>query len=382
MCLNARPLWTLVHRALALLVVALAIPIGHAQSCVNSPPGLRHWWPADGSGADVIGSHNAARRLGAGYGTGVSDAAFALDGVDDYYAVGLLGDFALTETFAFSISAWIDPVELTRFDSPQIIASNYQGERGDNGHFSTYLWIVGGDLKFGLEYQQVASISASTSIASGWQHVTGTYDGTTLRLYVDGVLRASATRSISGSLPNSRGWNIGDASPETNASWQNLGGSPRNAAFNGRIDELQLYDRALTADEVGALHASGGVLCLPPLPSLDVDANVQGPAYAATTDGLLVLRYLLGLNGDALTANALGTGATRDAAGVITYLDGARWMLDVDDDGLYGLDTDALLILRYLFGFRGEALVTGAVGADAGRSTAAAIEAFLAALTP
>ena len=50
---------------------------------------------------------------------------------------------------------------------------------------------------------------------------------------------------------------------------------------------------------------------------LDVDANGQ---VDATTDGLLTLRYMLGLRGAALTAGALGACATRDAAAINTYL--------------------------------------------------------------
>ena len=50
---------------------------------------------------------------------------------------------------------------------------------------------------------------------------------------------------------------------------------------------------------------------------LDVDANGQ---VDATTDGVLTLRYMLGLRGSALTAGALGACATRDAAAIETYL--------------------------------------------------------------
>jgi len=62
------------------------------------------------------------------------------------------------------------------------------------------------------------------------------------------------------------------------------------------------------------------VTCAPPPPSfavLDVDANGQ---VDATTDGVLTLRYMLGLRGSALTAGALGACATRDAVAIETYL--------------------------------------------------------------
>src|SRR6185369_15940632 len=60
---------------------------------------------------------------------------------------------------------------------------------------------------------------------------------------------------------------------------------------------------------------------------LDIDANTQ---YDALTDGLIVIRALFGLTGNALTANAIGIGATRtDPALIATYLTDVLPYLDV-----------------------------------------------------
>ena len=61
------------------------------------------------------------------------------------------------------------------------------------------------------------------------------------------------------------------------------------------------------------------VTCAPPpaLAALDIDGN---GLVEATTDGLLMLRYLLGLRGSALTTGALGVCASRDAAAIESYL--------------------------------------------------------------
>lgn len=56
--------------------------------------------------------------------------------------------------------------------------------------------------------------------------------------------------------------------------------------------------------------------------------------------------------------------------------------LDVDGNGSYGALTDGLLIIRYLLGLRGTALINGAIGVGPTRSSAATIEAYLGALTP
>ena len=54
--------------------------------------------------------------------------------------------------------------------------------------------------------------------------------------------------------------------------------------------------------------------------------------------------------------------------------------LDVDGDGTVGSHTDALLILRYVAGFEGQALIEGAVGPGCQRCTAEQIAAYIASL--
>jgi hypothetical protein len=95
---------------------------------------------------------------------------------------------------------------------------------------------------------------------------------------------------------------------------------------------------------------------------LDVDGN---GSLDALTDGLLVLRSLFGFAGTALTNGAVGNGCTRcNAAAIQPYIAGLG--MDLDIDGSTSLDalTDGLLVLRFLFGFTGLALTTNAVNLD------------------
>jgi hypothetical protein len=79
-----------------------------------------------------------------------------------------------------------------------------------------------------------------------WTHLAGTYDGTTARLYVDGILTASAP--LTGAI-------AGDTTPFV------IGGNGNDATgvptelFPGRIDEVMLYRRALGDAEVALLRA-------------------------------------------------------------------------------------------------------------------------------
>ena len=94
--------------------------------------------------------------------------------------------------------------------------------------------------------------------------------------------------------------------------------------------------------------------------------------------------YMLGFTGTALTDSALGaTGTRRDPVALQNYLDGIRaTSLDVDGDTRVDALTDGLLILRYMLGIRGTALLAGAANPAGSRTTVTAVEAFLGPLTP
>jgi hypothetical protein len=116
--------------------------------------------------------------------------------------------------------------------------------------------------------------------------------------------------------------------------------------------------------------------------SFDIDADEKLEADALT-DGLLVIRHLFGFSGDALIANATSNVATRqDATEITSYLSDAASELDIDGDGEAGALTDGLLLIRYLFGFSGDALISGAVSENAQRTTAEQIEAYISERIP
>lgn len=93
---------------------------------------------------------------------------------------------------------------------------------------------------------------------------------------------------------------------------------------------------------------------------LNIDGSTAGAATTAATDGMLLLRYLFGLKGSALIDGVSEPSATRDAATIAQYLNSNRVAFDVDGDGIVTPASDGLLILRYLLGLRGTALTQGA----------------------
>ena len=110
-----------------------------------------------------------------------------------------------------------------------------------------------------------------------------------------------------------------------------------------------------------------------PVAAFDFDVDADGQAQPLT-DGLLMIRHLFGFSGTALTNGAVAAGAERrEAAEIESYLTENSAALDIDGDGKALPLTDGLLIIRYLFGFSGDALVQGAIAAEAKIKLAAEI---------
>jgi len=112
----------------------------------------------------------------------------------------------------------------------------------------------------------------------------------------------------------------------------------------------------------------------------DIDDDGESKAL---TDGLIMIRHLFGFNGDSLTAGAIGSEAGRATSEAIaSYLADANAELDIDGDGESKALTDGLLLIRYLFGFSGDSLISGAIGNGAERNTAEEVEAYIEARLP
>lgn len=114
--------------------------------------------------------------------------------------------------------------------------------------------------------------------------------------------------------------------------------------------------------------------------SLDIDGNGE---YDALTDGLLLLRGMFGLTGTTLINNAVATDAIyTSSADILSRIQNLSDDIDIDNNAEVDALTDGLIILRYLFGLRGDVLLSGVVAADGDRDTASAVEAYIESLLP
>jgi hypothetical protein len=159
----------------------------------------------------------------------------------------------------------------------------------------------------------------------------------------------------------------GDGMPDA---WERRYGLDPNDASDASSDQDN--------DGVGAL--SEFLAGTPPSGSIDFDGNGR---YDALTDGLLLLRGMFGLTGDALISGTVASNAIYTSSDDIeTHIVMLGDLADIDGNGTIDALTDGLLTLRYLFGLEGDMLISGVVAADATRDSAAEIEAHLKTLMP
>jgi hypothetical protein len=192
----------------------------------------------EGSGttaASVLGTLNGAIS-GATWSTaGKFGNALSFDGVNDWVTVADAN--ALDLTTAMTLEAWVFPTAIGSGSWRNVIIK----ERPNGEVYNLYANTTGNIPQV---YVVRAAQTGTPLGASGvtavplnvWTHLAATYDGTTLRLYVNGT--QAGTQAVSGALVVSTGaLRIGG---------NNLWGE----FFQGRIDEVRIYNRALTAAEI------------------------------------------------------------------------------------------------------------------------------------
>ena len=173
------------------------------------------------------------------------------------------------------------------------------------------------------------------------------------------------------------GDNLDNCPSLSNTNQLNTDGDTEGDACDSDDDNDGFSDEAEATDGTDPLNRFS---CKTGCFSFDVD---ESQAAQPLTDGLLVIRHLFGFSGDALTAGAVaGLAGRANSEDITGYLRDADPELDIDGNGKSEPLTDGLLLIRYLFGFSGDALISGAIGSGAERNTAAAVEAYIEARVP
>jgi len=165
--------------------------------------------------------------------------ALSFDGSDDYVDCGT--DESLNITDAITIEAWANVNDFT--DSGYLVARN-QGSPGTAMQYG--IWISYTQEIHPVIEQTGWSSSVHVPIGS-WTHITFTFDSANWKLYLDGNLEGSHAEA---KTITSRDWKllIGMRNSDGNQEY----------SFNGLIDEVRIYNRALTAAEISDLYNTYG----------------------------------------------------------------------------------------------------------------------------
>jgi hypothetical protein len=180
--------------------------------------------------------------------TGLSGSALLFNGTSDYVSVP--DSDILTLGGSGTVEAVVYMNAYTRFAG--IVHKGTRTDFNDEA-YSLQFWDPDGILRFSIFNDAGAYLyvdSPDVLETGKWYHLAGTWDSSRLVLYINGSEVASATNSI-GAVRNTTGdLVIGAQLPvQYNVSWHNLG-------FSGIIDRVQIYSKALTAEEINANYNS------------------------------------------------------------------------------------------------------------------------------
>lgn len=276
-----------------------------ATGCVDTTDAIA-WWSGDDTTLSVVGPNAAGSPA---YADAVVGRGFALDGSTRVEASGVaaVGD-------SVTVEAWIRPDQIA---TTQSIVSRWDFPSADDGARAYSLLLD----PFGRLTWSVDEVSARRPVVlrasvpqlfdGQFHHVAATRDGAEMVLYVDGVAVASTA---------SPGRQINPAAAVPTG----LGSEPAPGVpffFSGVLDEPTIWSRALTATEVGTIHANGSSgKCF-------VDPVEQ--AKLTAFDGAFLDRFgsWVDIDGDTAVVGSFQDDGSRGSAYVYRF-DGAVWNVE------------------------------------------------------
>jgi hypothetical protein len=270
-----------------------------AASCTPSPSGLIGWWPSDGTPNDLLGLNNGLLLGGANAsGVGLDGSAFSFDGTNAYVQIA---DSPTLRPTNLTIEAWVRFSSLDSAGSggspagDQYIVFKQNSKSSDFEGFDLGKTRIAGSDYFQFIVSspagEVSHLESATAVSVGvWYHVAAVRDPNFIRLFVNGQLEGQTSVSFPqdyGTLPLFFGTS---------------GQSYWDRKFKGTLDEVSLYDRALSAGEIAAIYSAGAagkckgatILSPPQSQSLVIGGNALFSVGAA---GLAPLRYQWQFNG-------------------------------------------------------------------------------------
>ncbi len=305
----------------------------------QGPPALAHWMLDETAGAiayDARGNHDGQVIGGSAWSLGQVIGALEMDGHDDYINVFSHDDFKVTE--ALTISAWVRPDSFNSGSDVNVIMRKGEGNP-NNWQFA----IKDGRPTLFLDTYDDYGIKGNTTLSAGqWYHLAATWDGRTARLFVNGQ-------------PDNGHGATHHAPIGTDDRPIYIGGRSGAAGydrFDGRIDDVRFYNRAISAAEVKVMYEEGiaesdepRLVALyrfeevKPTPALvghwKLDESAQGGGGIVCRDLFRVYATARINSYEGARGPYLDATATRDAQAATTSTSSKRFVMDTSSS-LYG----------------------------------------------
>ena len=241
---------------LTTLLATFAITLGachplSGQTCVPLPSGAVSWWPAEGTGKDVVGTNDGTFTGAAAFATGEVGQGWNFAGTSDFVQVA--DSPSLSFTNDFSIELWYEDTGMSPGAYGGLIAKRPATPANAPCNFGVTIIAPSTLLIYLLDSNSGSYQSLSYSglpAAGAFHHLAISFhqlpaEQIQLKAYVDGQPVASST------VPGSLARTVNHA-PVT------IGASNSNGEFfKGIIDEAAIYSRLLSDSEIAAIYAAG-----------------------------------------------------------------------------------------------------------------------------
>ncbi|MBI4908532.1 MAG: LamG domain-containing protein [Acidobacteria bacterium] len=247
----------------ALAAAFATAALADTNVCVQPPSGMVAWLGGDNTAADQLGANNGTFLNGPAYAAGRVATAFNFNGTDQF--VSIPDSPSLSVTGSFSLDAWIyvraysiefTPVAAKWNDlgvnqrSYMLAVMPFGALRFDvsrAGFFGGGGFLSGPNQFAGPENAVVVSANGAVPLNT-WTHVAATYDAPSglVSVYINGTLRNSIVAPFHAVFDNTQPMLIGASDSGSNV----------RDYFNGLIDEVEVFNRVLTAGEIQGIVSS------------------------------------------------------------------------------------------------------------------------------
>ena len=267
------------------------------RACAPAPAGLVSWWPGEGVASDIIDGNNGMLQGGATFAAGKVGQAFLLNGIDGYVDAGNAPNLRVSSG-DFTVEVWVrfDALshppgansgapqgDMSIVDKMSASGTNVDGWRLLKQQDNRFWFCLGG--RFGNQCGSSAfTVFSSTVAQTGiWYHVAVVKSSSGFSIYVNGVQEDARS-----TLPNFL---------DTHTANLRIGSyALEGSHLNGEVDEVSIYNRALSGQEIQDIYAAGGAGKCPGslAPGWTTKAPMPTALYgmgAATINGVL---YVVG----------------------------------------------------------------------------------------